>query len=92
MNLKNIEKFTTQGRQEKRENAIRAMEGKINPFANTAVGQAGRSSLGLQRYRNTEMPTRAPVTANKARGTGSSAIYNPATGQFWLLDNLPVTM
>ena len=27
------------------------------------------------------IPTRPPVTANKARGTGSSAIYNPATGQ-----------
>jgi hypothetical protein len=27
------------------------------------------------------LPTRQPVTANKARGTGSSAIYNPATGQ-----------
>ena len=27
------------------------------------------------------LPTRPPVTANKARGTGSSAIYNPATGK-----------
>jgi hypothetical protein len=27
------------------------------------------------------LPTRAPVIANKARGTGSSAIYNPATGK-----------
>jgi len=30
----------------------------------------------------TGMPTRPPLIANKARGTGSSAIYYPATGQF----------
>ena len=80
MNFKNINR--AQMRQEKRENAIQAMEGKTNPFANTAIGQAVRSSPVLQRYiRNTGMQTRPPVIANKARGTMSSAIYNPATGQ-----------
>jgi len=65
INLKNINR--AQMRQEKRENTIQAMEGKTNPFANTAIGQAVRSSPVLQRY----------ITANKARGTGSSAVYTP---------------
>jgi hypothetical protein len=32
------------------------------------------------------MLVRPNSMANKARGTMSSAIYNPATGQLWLLD------
>ncbi len=79
LNLRNINR--AQMRQEKRENAIQAMEGKTNPFANTAIGQAVRSSPVFQRYiRNTGMQTRPPVIANKARGTMSSGVYKSMSG------------
>jgi hypothetical protein len=48
-----------------------ALKGNVGPNAN----------LGQITSKGYILPTRKPVTANKARGTGSSAIYNPATGQ-----------
>jgi hypothetical protein len=56
----------------------------IMPVIHNALkGNAGpNANLGQITSKGYILPTRAPVTANKARGTGSSAIYNPATGQF----------
>jgi hypothetical protein len=55
----------------------------IMPVIHNALkGNAGpNANLGQITSKGYILPTRAPVTANKARGTGSSAIYNPATGK-----------
>jgi hypothetical protein len=51
-------------------------------FVNNPRVRSRLQPLGYALDPNTGMLVRPNSMTNKARGTGSSAIYNPATGQF----------
>ena len=56
------------------------MAGLLNKLEGARMESPGFLYSGSRKAMT--LPTRPPLIANKARGTGSSAIYNPATGQF----------